>query len=107
MALRRDLHEKHRWVATNLYNALDESKELARKRMNFTGALRYMLPWLPAELDEIRETFGEDCWPYGVESSRKTLEALVQFLEEQSMIDKKVSIEELFAPVRKTNFRIV
>ncbi|KAK4540224.1 hypothetical protein LTR36_009722 [Oleoguttula mirabilis] len=107
VAMRRDFYDQHKWAATNLYNALDESKELARKRMNFTGALRYMLPWLPAELDEIRKTFGEDCWPYGIEPNRKTLEALVQFLEEQSMIEKKVSIEELFAPVRTTNFKIV
>lgn len=107
VAMRRDFYEKHKWAATNLYNALDESKELARKRMEFTGALRYMLPWLPAELDEIRETFGGDCWPYGVEENRKTLEALVQYLEEQSMIEKSMPIDELFAPVRAVNFKIV
>lgn len=107
VALRREFYEQHRFTASSLYNALNESKELARKRMNSLGALRYMLPWLPSELDEIREVFGEDCWPYGVESNRKTLEALVQFLWEQSMIEKKVPIEELFAPVRETNFRIV
>ncbi|KAJ9632345.1 hypothetical protein H2203_000750 [Taxawa tesnikishii (nom. ined.)] len=107
VAMRTDYYEQHKFAATSLYNALDESKELARKRMNFTGALRYMLPWLPAELDDIRETFGDDCWPYGIEPNRKTLEALVQFLEEQSMIEKAVPIEELFAPVRTTNFKIV
>lgn len=107
VAMRRDYHEKHRFAANSLYNALTESKELARKRMNFTGALRYMLPWLPAELDEIQETFGDDCWPYGVDANRKTLEALVQFLEEQSMIEKAMPIEELFAPVTAANFKIV
>ena len=107
VAIRRDFYEQNRFVATSLYNALDESKELARKRMNFTGALRYMLPWLPEALDDIQETFGDDCWPCGVEPNRKTLEALVQFLQEQSMIEKTVSVDELFAPVRTTNFKIV
>ncbi|OAG36749.1 hypothetical protein AYO21_09022 [Fonsecaea monophora] len=106
VAMRRDYYEQNKFAASALYNALNESKELARKRMESTGALRYMLPWLPQELDEIHDVFGEDCWPYGIEENRKTLEALVQCLYDQSMIEKKVPIEELFAPVRKINFRI-
>ncbi|KIX95186.1 uncharacterized protein Z520_09102 [Fonsecaea multimorphosa CBS 102226] len=106
VAMRRDYYEQNKFAASALYNALNDSKELARKRMESTGALRYMLPWLPQELDEIHEVFGEDCWPYGIEENRKTLEALVQYLYDQSMIEKKVPIEELFAPVRKINFRI-
>lgn len=30
--------------------------------MEFTGALRYMLPWLTQDLDDIRNIFGSDCW---------------------------------------------
>jgi 4,5-dihydroxyphthalate decarboxylase len=30
----------------------------------------------------------------------------VQFLYEQSMIERKVPVEELFAPVREINFKI-
>jgi 4,5-dihydroxyphthalate decarboxylase len=74
--------------------------------MMSTGALRYMLPWLPATLDEIEDVFVDDCWSYGVELNRKTLEALVQSLEEQSLIKRKVMVEELFAPVRAINFKI-
>lgn len=107
VAIRRELYERHKFVATSLYNALDESKELARKRMVFTGALRYMLPWLPEALDDIQETFGDDCWPYGLEPNRKTLEALIQYIKEQDLMDKTVSVEELFAPVRDTNFKIM
>ena len=106
VAIRREVYEQNRFVASSLYEAFNESKEIARRRMNFTGALRYMLPWLSADLDEITEVFGDDCWPYGVEPNRRTLEALVQFLYEQSMIEKTVPIEELFAPVRPTNFVI-
>ena len=54
----------------------------------------------------IRGTFGQDCWPYGLEANRRTLEALVTYLEEQSMVDKQIPIEELFTPVRPANFRI-
>ncbi len=106
VAMRREYYEANRFAASALFQGLNDSKELARKRMQSTGALRYMLPWLPQELDDIREVFGEDCWPYGVEENRKTLEALVLYLFEQAMIERIVPVEELFAPVRKINFRI-
>ena len=106
VAMRREYYDRYRWAATSLFEALEESKERARKRMEFTGALRYMLPWLPEALDEIRDVFGGDCWVYGVEENRKTLEALVRYLFEQSMIEREVDVEELFAPVRRTNFVI-
>jgi 4,5-dihydroxyphthalate decarboxylase len=106
VVLRRDFYEQHKFAASSLYNALNESKRLAWTRMRYTGTLRYMLPWLPAELAEIDELFGGDCWPYGVEANRKTLETLVQFLVEQSMIEKAVPVEELFAPLRGVGFKI-
>ena len=46
VVLRRELHERHPFVATSLFDALDESKSLAQRRMRYLGALRYMLPWL-------------------------------------------------------------
>ncbi|KAH8802525.1 hypothetical protein F5884DRAFT_802256 [Xylogone sp. PMI_703] len=106
VAIRREFYEQNRFIASALFNALNDSKNMAKARMYSTGALRYMLPWLASDLDEITEVFGGDSWPYGIEPNRKTLEALVQFLEEQAMIEKKVPIEELFAPVRETNFKI-
>jgi 4,5-dihydroxyphthalate decarboxylase len=60
------------------------------------GALRYMLPWLPADMDEIDDVFGGDPWPYGVEANRPTLEALVQYMVEQHFIAQRIPIEELF-----------
>jgi 4,5-dihydroxyphthalate decarboxylase len=66
VVLRREYYEKHRFAATSLFNALNESQEIAHKRMLFLGALQFMLPWLANELDEIEEVFGGDPWPYGV-----------------------------------------
>ncbi|MCJ1394728.1 hypothetical protein MMC18_007608 [Xylographa bjoerkii] len=106
VVIRRDLYDKYPFIATSLYNALNESKDLALNRMRFMGALRYMLPWLPAEIDDIDEVFGHDPWPYGVEANRKTLTALVECLYEQSMIEKVVPVDELFAPVRGNNWKI-
>ncbi len=104
VVLRREFYEKHPFVATSLFNAFNESKALAYKRMRYLGALRYMLPWLQAEIEKIDEVFGGDPWPYGVEPNRKPLEALVQFMVDQSMIKNAVPVEELFVPVRSHNW---
>jgi len=77
-------------------NALCQSKDRALAQMKERGALRYMLPWLPADMDEIDDVFGGDPWPYGIEVNRPTLEALVQYMVEQNFIAKPIPIEDLF-----------
>jgi 4,5-dihydroxyphthalate decarboxylase len=100
VAIRRDVHEAHPFVAQSLYDALCESKDRALMQMKERGALRYMLPWLPADMDEIDEVFGGDPWPYGIEANRPTLEALVQYMVEQHFIPKRIAIEDLFVAGR-------
>ena len=62
------------------------------------GTLRYMLPWMAAEIEEIDQVFGGDPWPYGIEPNRATLTGLVQYMAEQGLIAAPVAIEDLFAP---------
>ena len=106
VVLRRELWQQHKFIATSLFQALQESKMLAAKRMKYTGTLRYMLPWLADDLEEINETFGDDCWPYGLEANRKTLGTLVQYLFEQGLIDHSPTVEELFAPMKDSDVTI-
>ncbi len=86
VAIRSDIHEKHPFVAASLFNALQRSKNMALAKMRYTATLRYMLPWMMAEVEEINEVFGGDPWPYGVEANRATLEALVTYMLEQNLI---------------------
>jgi 4,5-dihydroxyphthalate decarboxylase len=96
VAMRRDVHEKYPFAASSLYEALKQSRLRTLSRLRDTGALRYMLPWMTADLDEIDEIFGGDPWPDGIEANRKTLEALVTYLHEQGLIAKKMPIEDIF-----------
>jgi 4,5-dihydroxyphthalate decarboxylase len=98
LAIRRELYEKHPFIATSLYNAACESRAIGIAKARDVGALRYMLPWMVADFHEIDEVFGNEFWPYGVEENRPTLEALVTYLHDQAMIPRKVLIEELFVP---------
>jgi 4,5-dihydroxyphthalate decarboxylase len=100
VAIRRELYQRNPWIAASLYDAFSRSKDIALERMRYLGALRYMMPWLPADLDEIADTFvGGDPWPYGIEANRPTLEALVSYMVEQSFISRPILIEELFVPI--------
>jgi 4,5-dihydroxyphthalate decarboxylase len=96
VALRRDTHEKYPFAASSLYEALKQSRQRAWALTRETGALRYMLPWMTADIDEIQDVFGGDPWPDGVDPNRKTLEALVTYLHEQGLIAKKMPIEDIF-----------
>ena len=115
VVIQSSLLSQYPFIATSVYNALDDAKEYARKQMRFLGGLRYMLPWLPEHIDEIDEVFGKnkdgqktagDPWIYGLEENRLTLEALVKFLHEQGMIDRIIPLEELFAKVNGQNWKI-
>jgi 4,5-dihydroxyphthalate decarboxylase len=99
VAMRREVYERHPFVATSLFKAMNEAKELALAKMGNVGTLRYMLPGMIAELDEIDATFAGDPWPYGVEANRPTLEALIRYMAEQSLIKAPIPVEELFVPI--------
>ena len=89
------------WKSTdeyNLYDAFSKAKDHAWEKIRYSGTLRYMLPWLPDDIEEIDELFGGDCWPYGVEPNRPTLEALVTYMVEQGLIPEPIPIEKLFVP---------
>ncbi len=98
VVVRRDIYEQHPFVATSLYRAFCQAKDLALQKMRYPGTLRYMLPWMGSEIEEIDEVFGGDPWPYGVEPNRATLEALVQYLAEQGLIAGPIPVEKLFVP---------
>ncbi len=98
VVIRKEIYDEHPFVATSLYNAFCAAKDRAREKMRFSGTLRYMLPWLADDIEEIDRVFGGDCWPYGIEPNRPTLEALVTYMVEQGLIAEKIPIEKLFVP---------
>jgi len=99
VVIRRDVYERHRWIANSLYKGLVEAKAKALARMRKTGAHPYMLPWVHHDIEEINDLFGGDPFPYGIEANRPTLEALVQYMAEQHFIPQPIPIADLFVPI--------
>jgi 4,5-dihydroxyphthalate decarboxylase len=99
MVMREDLYRSKPWIPGSLFKACVASKELALREMRFSGAMRYMLPWLYDEIDEIDELFGGDAWPYGLEPNRSVLETFATYLHEQGLVRAPIQVDELFVPV--------
>lgn len=98
VALRRDVHEAHPWLAVSLYKAFQQAKAICLAEMWETGALPLALPWLLEHLDQARATVGPDFWPYGFEASRHDVEALARYANSQGLTERPITAEELFAP---------
>lgn len=98
VVVRRDIYEQHPWVARSLYDAFTKAKERALSILYEADTLKVSLPWLIDHIEESRAIFGPDLWPYGLESNRPTLEAAAQYVVEQGLTDRKVVVDELFAP---------
>ncbi|GHF10668.1 4,5-dihydroxyphthalate decarboxylase [Streptomyces spiralis] len=98
VVIRRDVYDRHRWVAQSLYKALLAAKDAAYESLYDTSALRFMLPWLTPQLEETRALLGKDYWSYGVEGNRETLEAFLRYHHEQGLSARLWRPEELFAP---------
>jgi 4,5-dihydroxyphthalate decarboxylase len=106
LALRRDVYERNRWLAMNLFQAFLEAKRRSMARVSEFGLSHLPLPWVPDHVRQWREIAGEDFWPYGVEPNRPTLEAFLQYGYEQGVCKKRIKVEDLFAPETLQSFKI-
>ncbi|NQU72626.1 MAG: ABC transporter substrate-binding protein [Rhodospirillales bacterium] len=99
LVMPENLYRDRPWIAESLYKAFVASKNLALERMRFSGAMRYMTPWLFDDLDEIDALFGGDPFPYGVEANRVTLDAFARYLLDQRFVESPIPLDELFTPI--------
>jgi len=98
LGVRRDVHEKHPWLAASLCKAFTRAKRLADAEFAETTALKIGLPWVNAEYDETRALMGDDYWSYGLnEQNRRTLDAMARYSFEQGLAVRLLSVDEMFA----------
>lgn len=99
VVFRQKLYDENPWIAAAMYRACEESKARAAAEMRFSGALRTMSPWLPADVEEMETLFGGDAWPYGLEPNRAHLETLVRYLVEEGFLPAAPKLDDLFIDV--------
>jgi 4,5-dihydroxyphthalate decarboxylase len=96
IGIKKSLNERYPWLATSLFKAFCEAKALAMVDLLDVNALMVTLPWLISETQETQAVMGQDFWKYGVHENERDIGALVQYLHEQGLIDRKPALEELF-----------
>ena len=98
VVVRRDVYDRHPWVAQTLTKALTLAKRRAAAELYDASALRFMLPWLIPGLEEARALLGEDYWSYGLQANRHVLETFLRYHHDQGLSRRRYAPEELFAP---------
>ncbi len=97
IAIRRELYESNRWIAMNLFQAFRDAQHLCYEGLKETAALKGMLPWFNAHVEETFALMGEDFWPYGVGTNRDTLDTFLRYHHEQGLSPRRLAVEDMFA----------
>jgi len=106
VVIRREVYQRHRWIAQSLAKAFAAAQRETYADLAETAALKTMLPWLTAHVEEARREMGDDFWPYGLERNRHVLATFLRYSHEQGLAKRVVAPEELFAPETLESFRI-
>jgi 4,5-dihydroxyphthalate decarboxylase len=98
LVLKTDLYEAKPWLAASLYRAFCRARDLAYASMYDSDALTVSLPWVIQEVEATRDIIGPQIWDYSIGGSLPTLSALVSYLDEQKLTQRRMSVDELFVP---------
>jgi 4,5-dihydroxyphthalate decarboxylase len=106
VAMRKDVFERTPWSAGNLLKAFQESKRRSIERLSHATHQLYPMQWCFDYMRHLRDIFGEDHWPYGIEANRKTLEAFLLYAYEQGVCARQLAIDEIFPKQVQSSFRV-
>lgn len=106
VVIRRDVYEENRWVAQALFKAFCQAQAKTYEDLAETAALKGMLPWFNAHVEEAVAMMGADFWPYGFEKNRENLATFLAYHHEQGLSKHRLEPEELFAPETLEAFKI-
>jgi len=109
MGIRKEIVDKHPWVPVNLFNAFEQAKTLAMKRMENPRIVP--LAWYREAWEEQEAVLGRDPWQYGVgERNANNMCTLVGYSHQQGLISRDIPLDELFLDVtpgfKRGGFRI-
>lgn len=108
VAIKRDVYEEYPWIARNLMTAFEEARDRSVARLTGVTASQIPVPWGYVNANRTaNKIFGDNgVWPYGIEASRPTIGAFLQYCDEQGVTHRKLTPEELYAPEAMSEFVI-
>lgn len=106
VVLRRDVYAANRWLAQSLYKAFVQAQRYTYEDLTITAALKTMLPWQIAAVEETVRTLGPAWWSYGFHANQHVLDTFLRYHFEQGLSARRLRPEELFAPETLEEFKI-
>ena len=106
VALRREVYERDRWVAMELFKAFEEAKRRSLVRMTDPNAPFTPIPWAHEWARRTQELMGDDPWPYGIEPNRQALQTFLRYAYEQGVCERLLEPDELFVPEVRESYRV-
>lgn len=94
IVVQNEVLAKNPWIALELYELFQESKQKAYERARYHNQAYLFFPG--DDFKKQAEIFGEDPYPFGLKANRRMLQTLVESSLEQRLISAPVSIEECF-----------
>jgi 4,5-dihydroxyphthalate decarboxylase len=106
VVIRREVYRANPWIAQSLQKAFVLAQRKTYDDLAITAALKTMLPWQIAHVEEARRELGDDWWAYGLDSNHHVLETFLRYHHEQGLSQRRLTPEELFAPETLERFKI-
>lgn len=96
VAFKVEVLKEHAWTARSVMAAFDRAKEIGAHYYDDPNWSR--LAWARHLFEEERGLLGDDPWPYGVRRNRANLERFMGYSLDQGLMEKRLSVEDLFVP---------
>jgi 4,5-dihydroxyphthalate decarboxylase len=94
VAFKDEVLGKNPWLAKSVSAAFDKAKDACMQYYDDPNWSRFV--WGRHLFEEERAAFGDDPWPHGLEMNRANLESFIGYSVDQGLMEKKLSVEELF-----------
>ncbi|HEU5464370.1 MAG TPA: 4,5-dihydroxyphthalate decarboxylase [Candidatus Binatia bacterium] len=83
-------------LAIAVLSAFDRAKTICMEYYDDPNWSRFI--WGRHLFEEERKIFGADPWPHGLRKNRANLERFIGYSQDQGLIERKLTVEELFTP---------
>ncbi|HXV47830.1 MAG TPA: 4,5-dihydroxyphthalate decarboxylase [Candidatus Binatia bacterium] len=94
VAFKDEVLAKNPWLASSITKAFDKAKAACMEYYDDPNWSRFV--WGRHLFEEERKAFGADPWPHGIMKNRANLERFVGYSLDQGLMERKLSVEELF-----------
>ena len=95
IVLKEEMVAENPWLPYSLFKAFVQAKKYFRD--NILDPESYSFPMMGYLLEEQKQLFGNDPYPYGIKENLNVLNTFVDYSFEQGLIDRKPSLSELFS----------